>query len=141
VGFGYDFGDQDPWGIAHALEYERIDPHNSYVAILCRTGIVGFVLLALVLWWTVRLLIRLKRQMQQHSDLFLIDSLLGCFVVLCIYASMNVTIENPYHGIFFWLLIGITASQAERLLNFNKEGFGMHTGQFLQTGLESEGQV
>ena len=112
VGFAYDFGAQDPWGAAHALD-RRIDPHNSYVALLCRTGIIGFGLLLFAAWYTVRGLLRLKRCTgQPQQKMFLVDCLLGCFLAVSVYALMNVTLETPYHGIFFWLLIGITALMA-----------------------------
>lgn len=110
VGFSYDFATQEPWGV---MTEERIDPHNSYVAILARTGIVGLGLVLYVLWSVGRLLIRLKRGMRQNSDLFLADSLLGCLTAVAVYASMNVILETPYHGIFFWLLMGMAGTLAE----------------------------
>jgi O-antigen ligase len=113
VGFAYDFGAQDPWGTAHALD-KRIDPHNSYVALLCRTGIIGFCLLAFIMWNTVLALTRLKRRIGgEPQNAFVVDCLLGCFVAISVYASMNVTLETPYHGIFFWLFVGITALLAD----------------------------
>jgi O-antigen ligase len=93
---------------------KRIDPHNSYVALLCRTGIIGFCLLAFIMWNTVLALTRLKRRIGgEPQNAFVVDCLLGCFVAISVYASMNVTLETPYHGIFFWLFVGITALLAD----------------------------
>ena len=110
VGFSHDFFQEEPFHVAIADHY---DPHNSYLAILARTGIGGLLVLSVISILTIRLLVRMLRQSKCEETAFISGCVLSCFTALSVFASMNVTLESPYHAIFFWLLIGMTVVLAE----------------------------
>jgi O-antigen ligase len=110
VGFSHDFFNEEPFHVAIADHY---DPHNSYLAILARTGVSGLLIVSVATFVVIRLLIRMLRQSKCEDTVFISGCLLSCFAALSVFASMNVTLESPYHAIFFWLLIGMTVALGE----------------------------
>lgn len=111
VGFTHDFFNEEPLNLAFVV---HDDPHNSYLAILARTGVVGlFFIIACSLLFVI-LMVRLLRQSSSRETLLLAGSLLSCFVAIGAFAAANVTLESPYHAIFFWLFIGAGVCLVER---------------------------
>jgi len=110
IGFAHDFYEEEP---LHVVQAEHYDPHNSYLAILARTGIVGLLMMAVAALLSVKLLIKLVRGGHGAETALLANCLLSCFVALATFASANVTLESPYHAMFFWLLIGMGVALAE----------------------------
>jgi O-antigen ligase len=104
VGFAHDFFNEDPF---HLMMGDHDDPHNSYLAILARTGLIGlfFVLAASMLF--VRLMIKVLRRSSSQQTILLASCLLTSFSAIASFAAANVTLESPYHAMFFWLFIGM----------------------------------
>jgi O-antigen ligase len=111
VGFAHDFFNEEP---LHLAFVEHDDPHNSYLAILARSGVVGlFFIMASSLLFVI-LMVKLLRRSSSRQTLLLAGCLLTCFVAIGTFAAANVTLESPYHAIFFWLFIGMGVCLAER---------------------------
>jgi O-antigen ligase len=110
VGFSHDFYDEDP---LHLVQADHYDPHNSYLAILARTGTVGFLFVLAASFLFLRLLIRLVRQTSSEETALLGTCLLSCFAAMGTFAAANVTLESPYFALFFWLFIGMGIALAE----------------------------
>jgi O-antigen ligase len=110
VGFSHDFYDEDP---LHLVQADHYDPHNSYLAILARTGAVGLLLVVAASFFFLRLLIRLARRTNSEETSMLGTCLLSCFVAIGTFAAANVTLESPYFALFFWLFIGMGVALAE----------------------------
>jgi O-antigen ligase len=104
VGFSHDFYDEEPF---HVYPFEHYDPHNSYLALLARTGVCGLLLVLVTVFVFSRLMIQVLRHAGSYQIVFLASCLLSCFVTVGTFASFNVTLESPYHAIFFWLIVGM----------------------------------
>ena len=82
-------------------------PHNSFLNVLYRTGLLGFIpLVALVgvaVWRTAR---ELRRPLSRERRALLVGfaSLLAFVIVI---ANFNVALEGPYMGMFFWTILAL----------------------------------
>lgn len=92
-------------------------PHNSYLNILTRFGILIF---PLFLYAIFKPLFRLKNYIQQKRkngenaySMFLL--LTGFLLLMYVLAFFNVVLEGPHHSFPFWLVIGM-------LLSFGRAG-------------------
>lgn len=85
-------------------------PHNSFVNILFRMGLLGLTPLLVLLWLAVRSALRSVRaadregRAQDGADGRLMIVL---FVYACVSASFSVALENPYMGLPFWAVVGL----------------------------------
>lgn len=88
------------------------DPHNSFMALLCRVGIIGagifFIFLCRVVgvWW--RTLSTTTDSNQRRLLLISVANL----VFMMVFAFFNVVLEGPHHGLFFWLVLGLGSAVA-----------------------------
>lgn len=89
---------------------QRTAPHNSYITVGLRTGLVGFALLVLIMLTyyayavsRIRILQKMGSRLAPYAIVFLL-----CQVATAIVAFFNVVLEGPYMGSFFWLFIGLT---------------------------------
>ena len=99
------------------IPYANAQPHNSYLNILARFGILIFPLFLLALFaplFKVRHFIELKGQngMQVYSRFLLLT---GFLLFMYVFAFFNVVLEGPHHSFPFWLVIGM-------LLSFGRVG-------------------
>ena len=84
-------------------------PHNVYMTLFARAGVPGVVLWSLVLisWGGMMLramLVARTRGHKQWADLFLF---VICYLTsILINAFVDVTLEGPMQGIWFWCLFG-----------------------------------
>jgi hypothetical protein len=84
-----------------------IEPHNSYVHIFYRAGIIGL-LFILFIWY---LFVKLSVDFIKNKDLggtFLCTALFYWLII----ANFEVILELPYFAIPFWSLFGITFAYA-----------------------------
>ena len=90
-----------------------LDPHNSHLHVLYRTGVVGFVgYLWLGIVGVRRCLQAIERCMGQASreELLMGIGLVGAFASVAAEATVGVLLEAPYRGIWYWLLLGACTS-------------------------------
>jgi hypothetical protein len=84
-------------------------PHNVSMTLLARAGVPGLVLWSLLLisWGAMMLramLVARARGHKEWADLFLF---IGCYAAsILINAFVDVTLEGPMQGIWFWCLFG-----------------------------------
>lgn len=116
--FGVPFGERFiPGRISAIHQVNRYDPHNSIVAVIYRTGLVGFLLFVIITAETLLRAFRsLKRAVPAKRDRVLLAAM-GCCVYHLAHSLTDVTLENPFRGGPFWLLLGVMmalTSAAER---------------------------
>lgn len=82
-------------------------PHNSYLNILTRFGIVIFPLFLYALWKPFERFLVLKKMRKtrniNYNGLLL---LAGLLVLMYVFAFFNVVLESPHHSFPFWLAVG-----------------------------------
>jgi O-antigen ligase len=103
-------------------------PHNSYLNVLTRFGILIF---PLFLYAVLLPLFKMKRYVARknsngyHSySMYLL--LVGFLMLMYVFAFFNVVLEGPHHSFAFWLVIGMllsfgrTGSLSPKILRFKK---------------------
>ena len=91
-----------------------IEPHNSYLNVIYRAGLLGFLLVGVFFM----LLVRLIRQVWLGRSWVL---LLLTAVILnwSVAANFLLILELPYTAISFWFIFGATLAYADRLRGLN----------------------
>ena len=82
-------------------------PHNSFLNVLYRTGLLGFIplvtLVGVALWRTAR---ELRRPLSRERRALLVG--LACLLAfVLVIANFNVALEGPYMGMFFWTILSL----------------------------------
>ena len=98
----------------------RLLPHNSFVWILNRMGMIGFGIFFFLILTFYLIAIRAYKSMNPGKFKAYLLALMSCHVCISIYAFFNVVLEGPYMGIFFWIIMGLTVA----LININKSELG-----------------
>lgn len=105
-GFGNDFLAQS--GVIQYLEgtqYVSVrSPHNWFIGILARVGIVGLVLIGGVIASAAAIISRNRRRISEDETLT--SAALGLVVILPV-AALGVVLESPFGAIPFWWFLGI----------------------------------
>ena len=94
-------------------ESQRLDPpnrnpHNASITVFSRLGLIG-----LALWWTIVLgtaasaLAQLDARRRAGEDCAAALLLFGVWLIYAAYMSVGDVIENPFGGIWFWVLTGM----------------------------------
>jgi O-antigen ligase len=83
-------------GAFEPLTVTRIEPHNSYVSMFQRGGVVGVLLMLAPMVYCLREMLRQRADPQ-------IRILLSIAVFTLVMAGFNVVLENFYFGIWAWL--------------------------------------
>jgi O-antigen ligase len=100
-GIPYDSRTGDPNN-----SFDVTAPHNSFVNLLYRTGVVGLLavvaLVVLAAWRLVPVASRSKGETRAVSIW-----LLAMVALTCAVASFAVALEGPFLGIFFWAALGL----------------------------------
>jgi len=90
------------------LKYDyskNIDPHNSYLHLLMRTGLIGFVLFLLPHFLLLSRVLTVLRH-GSASQWQTVKPWLLILTGLSAIALFNVVLENPYGAISYWFTIG-----------------------------------
>jgi len=97
-GLGWYSGEKMGW----------IDPHNSHLNIVYKTGIVGFSVFLLIIMRFFGRTMRLLRRIRRDDKIKLyIMGLLACCVYVLILALFVVVLEGPHLGAFLWIAMGL----------------------------------
>jgi O-antigen ligase len=82
-------------------------PHNSYLGIAFRSGIVGLIFFLIFL---IKFYVYAIKNIGQIKDLQLrgyAAAILAAQIAVSIQALFNVSLEGPHEGVIFWILIGV----------------------------------
>jgi ADP-heptose:LPS heptosyltransferase len=83
----------------------RYDPHNSFLSVLYRLGVVGFIFFLGLLGWEAHQTMRCLPRLSSEDRLIALG-LLGAIVSHCTDAFFSVSFENAFKGVFLWIFIG-----------------------------------
>jgi len=106
--FGIGFGEKfiSPRPRFPSYRFKNIDPHNSYINLLMRTGLVGFFLFALPHFLILRRVFTVLRR-GSDSHWRTLRPWLLIFAGISVLALFNVVLENPFGAIPYWFVFGI----------------------------------
>jgi hypothetical protein len=91
-------------------EREGLDPHNSFLNLLYRYGLIGFGLLLLAVFSVVMLSLRALRTRIQGD--VLLEGLLVYFFFAAVFAFFNNAFEGPSYSLPFWISFGLVYARA-----------------------------
>jgi len=127
----------------------RYDPHNSFVSIFYRLGIIGLITFLWLLCSELWLSLRNIRELPLDMRCFVLGYS-GCVLVFCGDAFFSVSLENAFKGLLLWLFLGLL--QSLRTFNSATEGtlkkptnpdilsdLGPASRRFLLRGIETTG--
>lgn len=114
--FGIGFGEPQrsksleilTWGDIEWLRDGWVAPHNSFLHIVYRAGILG---VGLILFYiaVIVYLTKIFVQFKNFGGIILLSILIYWSMV----AQFSVTLELPYNAIFFWSMLGVIAAYAK----------------------------
>jgi O-Antigen ligase len=82
-------------------------PHNSFVDMLFREGPIAVLALLALVVVAVRRLLTVRRQDHDHQLIAAEIGLIAIFAFASAIASLNVALEGPYMGVYFWTVLGL----------------------------------
>lgn len=84
------------------------DPHNSFLSILYRTGIIGFGLFIIIITKFIKRTIRFLNLINNNKKIKMyITALLACIIDILIISLLLVVLEGPFMGSFLWVAMGL----------------------------------
>ena len=98
------------WGYGDDVGF--LDPHNSYLSILYRTGIVGLLIFLLFIISFFIKMIKFLRGCQDLAISVYMISVLSAIIFILVISFFMVVLEGPFLGIFLWVFIGLALSLA-----------------------------
>jgi hypothetical protein len=120
--FGVPFGQRfTPERISALHQVNRYDPHNSLIAIFYRAGLIGFVLFIWIVVSVIRNSLKALKNTSNTENANIMISILTCIVYHIGHSLTDVTLENPFKGIPFWLLLGLAIAMTEIIRNENNK--------------------
>ena len=107
------------YGLPFTFELASMDikPHNIYLYVLYKTGLVGFSIFLWLLIVPTLAAWRAMRKYKEHPDALAIRALFVCQIFFFCWGALNPLIETPFLASMFWLNFGLmlhTARQMER---------------------------
>jgi O-Antigen ligase len=82
-------------------------PHNSFIDMLFRQGPIAVLALLALVVVAVRRFLILRRQDHDTQLIAAEIGLIGIFAFASAIASLNVALEGPYMGVYFWTVLGL----------------------------------
>lgn len=82
-------------------------PHNSFLNLIFRTGLMGAVPFFILLGLAIVRLGRALRRVRTSEDRNRLVSLAVIGTFVAVVASFNGALEGPFMGIFFWTVVGL----------------------------------
>ncbi len=106
--FGIPFGQRFvPERISAMHQINRYDPHNSLIAIFYRAGLIGFVLFAWLVCGSFYAAFKALKRAATVEQRNMLLAVMASVVYHVGHSLTDVTLENPFKGIPFWLLLGL----------------------------------
>lgn len=108
------------YGVPFSFELADTDvrPHNTYLTVLYKMGIVGLASLLGALMVVGVTSWRAFRCRPRTSDGTVLLLLLMTLFMMLTYGALNLFLESPFFAAPFWLLIGITIARSTRTLRY-----------------------
>ena len=107
VAFGYPFRSISLeilcWADRDWLRDGWVTAHNSFLEVIYRAGVIGFIFLTVLLWQLFRMIRCFVNQKSVVGILFC-----GILINWLVAANFLVILELPYNAIPFWSLFGMT---------------------------------
>jgi O-antigen ligase len=111
------------FGVPFVFELADIDvrPHNTFLTVLYKMGLVGFSLLFALLGCFFWHGLRAVRRNLAHQRVAFLQITLLAQVAFCLYGSANLLLESPFLASLFWATMGLSLRMirlldAQRLL-------------------------
>jgi hypothetical protein len=115
--FGMGFGDTLAVFSAVQVDPSLRSPHNIFITILGRMGVIGLVAWCVLLaGWAWRMLraAKLASRAGDQETAHRCVWLLGYGVAMVVNASTDVALEGPMAGVWFWCLLGFSLAYARQ---------------------------
>lgn len=87
-----------------------VDPHNSYLSILFRTGVIGLIIFFIIIFRFFKLSIKFIKECDNEKIRIYVASLLTIIIVILGISFFDVVLERPFFGIFLWINMGLVIS-------------------------------
>lgn len=108
------------WGLGYYPPVEQVNPnvfqtkilihpHNSFVTVLFKMGLLGFLLMVAIQVAFYRQSLAFLREDAATDIRRPMIVVLSAHAFMFIFASFNVVLENSYYGIWFWLILGCSS--------------------------------
>jgi hypothetical protein len=101
--------------LTEATNTGDVRPHNIYITILYKMGLVGFAAFVYLIVPPVFRALRSLRRYGDHPDAPLLRALFLCQVFSMIFGAMNPLIETPFMASMFWLNMGFMLRIARQI--------------------------
>ncbi|HWP83574.1 MAG TPA: O-antigen ligase family protein [Terriglobia bacterium] len=105
---------RDPlWGEGYGVPFvfarsdDDVRPHSTYMTVLYKMGLFGFVPLALLLFLFYMRGFRVLRRTRRHSGSVFLYVLLIGHAAMSLFGVLNLLLESPFLAAPFWLIMGI----------------------------------
>jgi hypothetical protein len=109
--FGVSFGESifgvEIYNLLTGIDLLYLAPHNSFIGMLARLGIIGFVL---IMSSTFMLLVLVLKDNGRDHDSFSELALMSFIIALSL-SVLNVIIESPTQALLYWFTLGISYSR------------------------------
>jgi exopolysaccharide biosynthesis polyprenyl glycosylphosphotransferase len=106
-------------------------PHNSFLNVLFRTGLLGLLplvsLVGVAIWRTLR---SLRRPLSVERRALLVG-FVSLFAFVLVIANFNVALEGPYMGMFFWTILAVLLLAPR---GATREANGVHSAAVARAG-------
>jgi len=93
------------------------DPHNSYLSVFYRTGLIGLSIFVFIILYFIYKTIIFIMSSIDSTNVFMAIAFLLVFIFINAVSMFMVVLEGPFLGIFLWLSMGFV----ESLMNIEKK--------------------
>jgi len=101
------------------------EPHNSYLSVFARTGLIGFIMwIFFHIYINIRIFFILKKNRNSIKNIFATQILLVAFMVMHAmywFALVEPAFESPYASINFYIIISIMIYLMQNICRLKKE--------------------
>jgi hypothetical protein len=113
-GFGMLYNNETvkDMGWKYGQDVGFLDPHNSYLSVLYRTGFIGLsIFLLFIISFFVKMIRFLRYCRDSVISIYMI-SILSAVIFILVISFFMVVLEGPFLGIFLWVFIGLALGLA-----------------------------